>query len=224
MRRVAFWGLNPHRKIILCAALFGVAVSGCTTIVGAPDHQSSTTSSGSTQRIALQQAAAQVAEVKWPKPTTVSMTDRLIGAISVPDDRVTKKDAVGAYVAMLHATDDAYQALLQDARDQLVAAAALVAAAEGALGAVRPAMSDVGIVEGSIVDLRQSRDIYLASLELVSLDKDTRRSTGRILRDDFDQAIKEVGNAADSLADQIAKDRTQTIAKPVSASNFTGEL
>ena len=195
------------------------ALNGCATVVmdGAAGVKSA-----SAERDALKSAAADVSAAQWPKPSSVSLGERLTGVIAVSDERVTKKDAIAHYVVALNGAGDPQAKLLSDAERQLQAADRLIRAAENAADAVRPAMSDVAIVESVISDLRQARDIYLASLEEIAVEdtSDTRRA----IKADFNRSIAEIGRAADVLADRVANDRTRTMAQPRSQSNFMGSL
>ncbi|MEO0880549.1 MAG: hypothetical protein AAFY22_12665, partial [Pseudomonadota bacterium] len=83
-----------------------------------------------------------------------------------------------------------------------------------------PSMKDVATVEAAIGFLRQSRDIYLASLNDIIADRETRLASAKLLRADFNAVIREIGAAADVIADRVAADRTQTFAQPKVRSNF----
>ena len=111
------------------------------------------------------------------------MTERLTGIVTGPQkERITKDQAVEVYVAVLEKSGDPQAALLADAETQLRAADVLTAAATSAASAVRPVMADVAIVEGAMGELRQAREIYLASIAMVTTDKDATSEMKRGLK------------------------------------------
>ena len=207
---------------ILTVLTFAAFLNGCATVVMNGD----TAKAVSAERDALKTAAAEVADVSWPKPQAASMSERLTGIVAGPKkERITKKQAIEIYVASLEQTPNPQAALIEDAEIQLRAADVLTAAAEDAATATRPAMADVAIVEGAISELRQAKEIYLASLDLVAADDPAVDNVKRGLKTDFNRAIKEIGAAADVLADRVAEDRTKTMAQPtVGRMNFSGSL
>ena len=213
--------LSVLRRVGLFFILAAVALlQGCATVV--IDNNAS--NKISVERDALKTAAADVAAVNWPKPQAISMSERLTGIVAGPkQERITKDEAIEVYVAALEKSPDPKAALIEDAETQLRAADVLTAAAVSAASAVRPVMADVAILEGAMGELRQAREIYLESLEEVTSDKIVIAELKRGLKSDFNRAIKEVGVAADLLADKVAADRTQTVATPNGhRSNFFG--
>lgn len=193
--------------------LLGLAASGCTTVV-LSDNKTPAERSVAVERAQLARAAQEVSKTRWPKPEQESWRARLIGFEDSGAD-VTSSDALDFYIAALRAESDRSERVLADAEQHLRAAAGLVRAAEAAADAVRPAMSDVSIVEGAIGDLRQTRDIYLASLKALARDGDTiDAERTRDLKHAFNDAIRDIGAAADVLADRVANDETNTLAGP----------
>ena len=207
---------------ILTLLTFAAFLNGCATVVMNSDAARVV----SAERDALKTAAADVADVNWPKPQAASMSERLTGIVAGPKkERVTKKQAIEVYVAALETAPDPQAVLIEHAETQLRAADVLIAAAEDAATATRPAMADVAIVEGAISELRQSKEIYLASLDLVAGDDPAVKNVKRGLKTDFNRAIREIGAAADVLADRVARDRTETMAQPTAGRmNFSGSL
>lgn|GEM_PF-5479273 len=197
-------------------------LNGCATVV----MNNGAAKTISVERDALKTAADEVADVSWPKPQATSMSERLTGIVAGPKkERITKKQAIAAYVAVLAETTDPQVTLIEDAESQLRAADLLIVAAEDAASATRPAMSDVAIVEGAISELRQAKEIYIASLDLIAADDSDRQQLKRGLKADFNRAISEIGAAADVLADRVTEDRTRTIAQPATERlNFSGSL
>jgi len=221
VNRVGCSVVNLRHVFFIIFLGFSTVLGGCATVVM---DGGSGVNSASTQQNALKLAAADVAAVNWPKPTSVSMGERLSGIVAGPktgsSDHITKKQAVAIYVAKLQDAADAQAQLVKDAEGQLRAADVLVNAAENAADAAQPAMSDVAIVEMSMSELRQSRDIYLESLTFIALDEASELKISLALKSDFNRAIKEIGEAADGLADRVANDRTRTMSQ--TRSNFTG--
>lgn len=76
-------------------------------------------------------------------------------------------------------------------------------------------MSDVSVVEKAILDLREARDVYLASLKLIARAGEPVASTeSRRLKAEFGAAIEDLGAAADRLADEAENDPRRTFAGP----------
>ncbi len=194
---------------VLIAAIAALFANGCATVVATGTSVATTT----VQRDALRNAAADVEEVNWPQPASASLSERLSGIFTASDERITRKDAVKAYLARLGATPQPAAALENDVEDQLAAARALVEATHEASRSVRPTMSDIGVVENVIAVLRQSQSIYLDAAAAVAVDEEAARALRRAIKEDFAAAIDAVGEAADLLADRVAADRTRTMAQ-----------
>ena len=208
----------------LAAMLFTVGLlsaTGCTTTVVNPI---ATSDAQSTAHRDVRVAAEKLSVVDWPKPTDLSLTARLAGVVSGDDDRVTRSDAIESYVAILEQTPQPATRLAADADKNLRAAEALAIAAEQAAYKPAPSMDDVDVLEKAISDLRQTRDIYLASLREITVDPETSSVLGRALKDDFARALKNIGDAADLLADRAAQSRAQLMAKPSVQSFLIGSL
>lgn len=188
------------------------ALGGCSTVIFS--ENSADERGAAIEREALIDAAAAVSKTKWPEPQNVSWQARIahIGA-----DRVSKSDAVEAYLASFGDSKPKYDKVLGDAGAHLLAADNLTRAAANAANSVRPVMADVSVVEEAIGDLRQTRDIYLESLKILAREGEPVRSANiRALKSQFDGAIKELGDVADELADRVADDATQIYAGPSS--------
>ena len=171
-----------------------LAAGGCSTVILSENSHSPQSAA---EHAALVEAASAVSQAGWPKPQEASWSDRLTGG-EANSARVSEDDAAEVYVATLGAPRKS--ALLDDAARHLEAARALAAAADAAASTLRPAMADVSVVETAIADLRQARDIYLKSLDLVARDGEAIASAERRrLKADFGYAIKELGAAADAL-------------------------
>lgn len=159
------------------------------------------------ERAALADAVSRVAETRWAKPSSSSFAERLTGTDL--KDRISRKDAAGEYVKTLMASNDAEAALMSDARDHLAAAEDLKGATEAARASPRPRLADVALVEDAISDLRETRSIYLASLEEI----DGADENEKALRRAFDAILRELGDAADALAERAMEQ---------SSGNFAG--
>jgi hypothetical protein len=190
------------------------AVSGCSTVIqtAAPEDQAHIAS-----RMALEEAAANVAASPWPKPTSSTLTDVFAGAPTLTD-RISSDDAVDAYVAKLSASGDGDALLLADAARHIDAANALTAVAQTVCDSPAPRLSDVALLEDAIADLRQTRSIYVAALKRL----DGGKNDVAHLKRDFDKAIKELGSVADDLAKSAMKRSAGSFASPASANQLTG--
>jgi len=193
-------------------------VPGCTTVLSI--NGSSAKQEISVERIAFKEAAADVSATKWPKPEKISLSRRLAGVTGTAEPRVSKADAVNAYVSSLSQADEPVAILISDADRHLDAARRLVVHAEAATGAIRPTMSDVAMLERAIADLRQCREIYVAAVKILPAgEAGSQRVHLASLRADFGQVIRDIGVAADTLADKAADDETKTFAGPLAPIN-----
>ena len=197
------------------AVLLAVSAAGCSTVVV---RNAGSAADSAVEREALARAAGEVSRTAWPKPQGASFTDMLSGVVVGSGDRVTEAEAAEIYISSLGDGDIRRFRLLADADRHLAAAYALAEAARAAADAVRPAKSDISTVETAIGELRAVRDIYLLSLKrLEKEDGDIPPETASTLRAAFNDAIEEIGVAADDLADAVASDRTETLAAPAPA-------
>jgi uncharacterized protein YceK len=200
-------------KLRLSLAALSVAAavtsSGCSTVVLSQDPQQQETAA---EHAALAEAASAVAAAPWPKTAPASWSERLAGA-DQPELRISTTDAAQHYVASLGVARR--DAVLAEAARHLSAARALVEVAEAMSGALRPVMADVSLVEGAISDLRQARDIYLASLKLIDrAGEPVAAAEARRLKSDFGAVIGALGAAADRLAEEVESDPRRTFAGP----------
>ena len=74
---------------ILTILTFAVFLNGCATVVMNSDAAKVV----SAERDALKTAAAEVADVNWPKPQAASMSERLTGIVAGPKERTRHKKA-----------------------------------------------------------------------------------------------------------------------------------
>ncbi len=165
------------------------------------------------QRDMLAEAAKAVDTAPWPKPEPASILIRMTGVGG--NGRVSRADAVDAYLQELEASGAGFIRLERDARLNLAAAERLDQTAREALRAPRHSMNDIALIETAIQTLREHRHIYAdAGKELKKRGFDVSDDALGALRDDFRLAVKTLGKTADVLADQIDKDRSATYASP----------
>ncbi len=165
------------------------------------------------QRDMLADAAKAVETTPWPKPQQASFIVRMTGVGG--NDRVSRADAVEAYLQELEASGAGFDRLSQDARINLTAARRLDQAAREALRAPRHSMNDIALIETAIQALREHRHIYAdAGKELKKRGYAVNDKVLDAMRDDFRLAVKTLGKTADVLADQIDEDRSATYALP----------
>lgn len=199
----------------------GVRLAGVASIIGMIGgcaiipNQSHTTHYAApvAERDYLTQAVADVKTAPWPKPQSVSFISRMTGGGD--DERVTRADAVHSYLENIQHTPDPLARLHRDAGANLAAAARLELAAMNALSAARLSMNDVALLENAIIALREHGQIYVAAVK--ALDKagvPVGDDTIGQLRDDYRAAIRDLGDAADLLAEQVEDDRSQIFATP----------
>lgn len=181
-----------------------LAAMGCSTVIKTSSEDDTASVA---ERAALMEAAAGAAWAPWPKPSSSSIAERLAGGEPALE-RVSRDDAVEAYVDQLKNAPDGAAVLMNDASRHLAAAEALKAVAEEACDAASPRLSDVAILEDAIADLRETRTIYVASLKKIDAEKALVEQVKR----DFDLALKELGDVADQLAENAMKRRADNFA------------
>lgn len=204
------------------AAFAGLALvftAGCSTVVM---REPVAVAAAEAERSDLFLAAEAVSETKWPKPDAAGIVGMLGGG-----GRVTEADSVSAYVAQLGAGPGRGVAVLRDAYVHIDAAYKLAAAADRASSLAQPSDEDVRLVETAISDLRGARDVYLASLrELGGAGDGVEPRTEQAVKAAFNDAIRNIGEAADALSDRVAAERLQAEAvrrvAPIHAAHFSG--
>ncbi|OFX05300.1 MAG: hypothetical protein A3E78_04770 [Alphaproteobacteria bacterium RIFCSPHIGHO2_12_FULL_63_12] len=185
-------------------AALACAAMGCSTVIKTSSEDDTASVA---ERAALMEAAAGAAWAPWPKPSSSSIAERLTGGEPSPE-RISRDDAVEAYVDQLKNTTDGAAILMNDASRHLAAAKTLMVVAEEACDAASPRLSDVAILEDAIADLRETRTIYVASLKKIDAEKDMVEQVKR----DFDRALKDLGDVADQLAENAMKRRADNFA------------
>jgi len=195
-------GVSGFRRAALAALAF--AAIGCSTVI----KTSTEDDAGSlAERAALIEAAAGAAWSPWPKPSSSSIAERLAGG-DQQGESVSRNDAVEAYVSELKKSPDGAAVLMSDASRHLAAAQILRAAAAGTCESQTPRLSDVAIIEDAIADLRETQKIYVASLKKIDGDKNLIAQ----VKNEFDDALKALGEVADELAQSAMKRRAGNFA------------
>ncbi|HNR77113.1 MAG TPA: hypothetical protein PKM48_08275 [Parvularculaceae bacterium] len=184
------------------AVAASLAVSACSTVIKTSAAESPIDAA---DRQALIAAAAEVASSPWPKPSSSSLADRLAGEAG---EKISRDDAIEAYLVKIGESADPERAIMSDASRHLSAAAALKSAADSACEAENPRLSDVALLEDAIGDLRETRSIYVSALKKIDGDDAVIDQ----LKTDFDDAIKDLGVAADRLAASAMKRRAHNYA------------
>ena len=206
-------------RLAALAGFAALSAAGCSTVVM---REPTSTQAADAGRSELVLAAEAVSEVKWPKPEGAGLSGMLGGG-----ERVTEADSVEAYVGALGAGPGRGVAVLKDAYVHIDAAYRLAAAADRASTLARPTDDDVRLIEGAIGDLRGARDIYLASLrELDGAGDGVEPRTEQSLKAAFNQAIRNIGEAADALSDHVAATKLRADAArrvvPAAPARFSG--
>lgn len=190
-------------RAIIAAAAFLAA--GCSTVIKTTGAESM---ADAPQRAALVDAARKTAKAPWPKPSSSSLAVVLAGG-EPSGPKVTRTDAIDAYVASLGATGEAKMRLIADVGRHIEAAGALKAAADAACDSSASRLSDVSLLEDAISDLRETRAIYAASFKKIGGEKFAIEEVKR----QFDDMLKELGETADRMAETAVRKRTEYLAK-----------
>ncbi len=203
-------------RLVGASAVLAIC-AGCSTVIRS--ETAIDEDAGAAERAALRSAAFDLAKTRWPKPSTSSFAEKLAGS-DAGDDRISRNDAVDAYLAALSASDSAEEFVMADAGRHLELAGALRDVAEIACDGSRLRLSDVALLEDAISDLRETRSIYVASIRKLDGDKDNVD----LLKVSFDRVIKDLGEVADELADRALKEGAQSYARPDAAARVAGSL
>lgn len=164
------------------------------------------------ERDMLADAALAVETTPWPNRTSVSFVSRIAGAAD--KTRLSRSETIEIYLDELDG-GGRFDTLALDARANLSAAERLNRIALNAIASQRLSMNDVAAVEGAIKALRDNRQIYVAAAKQLEKAGDPVDETQMdAIRSAYKIAIKELGQTADALADQIERDRSETYAAP----------
>ncbi|NWG92084.1 MAG: hypothetical protein HXY21_06195 [Parvularculaceae bacterium] len=199
--------LSSGFRRLAAAIILALSAGGCSTVI--KSERAVVDKGGEADRAALRAAAANVADAPWPKPTSSSLAERLAGA-EPEGDKLSRDDAVAAYVETLSETPDAENRLMADADRHILAARALNEVAKAACESAAPQMADVALLEDAIADLRETRAIYVASLKEIDGDK----LNIELVKRSFDDVIKTLGDVADDLANNAVKKNSRNLAGP----------
>lgn len=193
------------------ALTFTVLTGGCA--VNPVSSQSSVKYQPAAERDVLADAARDVADAPWPKPEPVSFVSRMtVGAI---DDGFSRNDAAEMYASTLQPAGERFSRLESDAKSNLEAAERLLGVAESAVTAPRLSGNDVAIVEDAIQTLRENRQIYVsAARQIEKLGERVDDDRLDAIREAYNTAIRDLGEAADGLADRLDRDLSENYASP----------
>jgi len=201
------------RGVRLIGVISLVSIIGGCAIIPQNSNTSYNRNAPVAERDYLSEAVSDVKIAPWPKPQQVSFVARIAGGGGKP--RVTRADAIDAYLVSIQTASNPMQLLANDARTNLAAADRLDRAAVNAMSASRLSMNDVALVEDAIVALREHGQIYTASVKALKRNGFSVDATAlNGLRKDYHAVIKQLGKTADKLAEQIEHDRSQTFATP----------
>lgn len=189
------------QAFIAAAALAG---AGCSTVIKTTGADSAVEAP---QRAALVDAARKTARTPWPKPSSSSLAEVLAGG-EREGPKVSRDDAIDAYVASLGASGEAKMRLIADVGRHIEAAEALKAAADAACDSSASRLSDVSLLEDAISDLRETRAIYAASFKKIGGEKFAIEEVKR----QFDDTLKALGESADRMAENAVRKRTEYLA------------
>jgi uncharacterized protein YceK len=197
-------------RLAMGAAAVMISASGCATVISSDG--AAARREAAVERAALVEAAAAVAQTRWPKPERASLAEILsVGVVS--SDRMTENKAAEIYLSALRDAQARQRQVFADALAHLEAARLLASATRAAAESVRPTASDISVVEEAIGELRGARDIYIAALKALSKEGEmVEPEAVHALKAEFNAAIAEIGAAADRLAEAVAEDRTSTYA------------
>ena len=199
-------GLSKKTVIAFCfVGLLGA--SGCAV----KSNQQIALSAPVAERVQLKEAAIAVNNTPWRKPESASLFARLTGVDG--GDRFTRGDAVASYVGTLKPIGARFDAMMIDANDKLADAGAMRQAALSAVEAPTLSMNDVFLVEQSIQNLREQRDIFFdAADKLEDAGDPVDRDALQLLRLGYSTSIRSLSEAADILADKLEDDTSTQIA------------
>lgn len=202
-------------RLWAAAGLACVLSTGCSTVVIREPQAAVASAAGQSDLIL---AAEAVSETRWPRSE---------GGLSSMFGGGDSSDSAASYVAQLGEGPGRGVAVLKDAYVHIDAAHRLAAAADRATAITQPSDEDVRVVESAIGDLRDARDVYLASLRALGAEGDgVEPRTEQSLKAAFNEAIREIGAAADALSDRVAARKLEANAErrvaPVTVARFTG--
>ncbi|MEM9495247.1 MAG: hypothetical protein AAGA09_04535 [Pseudomonadota bacterium] len=197
---------------VFCLAFLA---AGCAAIPVSNHVSSSHQKEVHQSRDALVAAARAVKQTPWPKPAKTSIASRIMGAGG--GERLSHADAVSSYVEGILTSPGGgrFAVVRRDANLNLAAADVLASVADQALGATRLSSSDVAIVEGAIQALRENRKMVVSAARLLQKEGDMVDADElAMLRTNYQNKIRDLGRTADAIADEVARDRTETYAEP----------
>ena len=186
--------------VLSCCVLLG----GCAVTGGQSSSQIETQIvSISVERAAFTTAAQEVLIAPWQRPDDSSVFTRLI---SGDDDapRLSLGDVAQLYAAELMETPSPFDAMLADAAANLDAAKKLNTSALELLDQEALSFDDVAQLEAAIKVLRENRQVLVSTARLIKR-SGSQLDEARVdaLRDAYKLTAKDLGRAADAIANQI---------------------
>lgn len=197
-----------------------IVSTGCTTVIRSEPAAGVIQSRA--DREALNRAAEELSATSWPKPSRMSLGQRMAEAIEPSasqgaDGVVSQEQAIAIYVAALSKSRDPGARLIADASAHLEAARAVIAAAEEIERSAHVRRADVAILERAIGDLRACRGVYSGALIEIATVDDSLRGRRTELNGSFDAALREMGAIADAFAERTSSGNESASAAGLSA-------
>ncbi len=206
-------------SVVIIATAMAVS-TGCTTVIRS--EPAASVAQSQSDRQALNLAAEELSETRWPKPARVSLGQRMAEAIEPSASQIataptSQQQAIAIYVAALSDNRDPGARLIADASAHLDAARAVIAAAAEIERSANVRRADLAILERAIGDLRACRGIYSAAMiEIAAVDENLHERRAE-LNGSFDAALREMGEIADAIAARTSA-HTMTSASTAPAS------
>ena len=165
------------------------------------------------QRDVLATAAAAVADTPWQRPATRSLMGRLMGGAR---GSITSQEAVMGYATSLEPAGARFSRLIGDAKQNLAAASMLVSVADNVIGAARPSMDDVAVIEDAIQIMRANKTIVSETSAYLVDDGEAVNDTELLasVLQEYSVAIRQLGKKADALADVASGPTLDNYAEP----------
>lgn len=205
--------MNRGKGLLAATAATFLFLSGGCAVNPLTTANQSEPQASAAERDSLADAALAVETAPWPRIEEVSFITRLAGGEN--SDRMTRSDAIAIYLDQLNPEGARFSQLAIDARANLGAADRLISAAGNALAAPRLSMNDVSTIEDAIQALRDNRQIYTnAARQIEKSGEPVDKLQLDAIRNAYAEAIRDLGRAADALADRIEADRSATYAAP----------
>ncbi|MEO0320264.1 MAG: hypothetical protein AAF199_05150 [Pseudomonadota bacterium] len=229
VRRVRVKAGSPAICRILAMMAIVFTATGCVTVIdgGAQSvHSAAQSLETYAKRATILDAIDKLAQTPWPAGDKTVFSDRMSAIILGGEKKATDSASpVQYYVASLNQLPAGEQLgqLTQDAQTHLTSARNVEIAIDRALPDFSALREDIVAVESAIASLRDARNIYVASLKMLSQDNSeiTARSIAG-LKHDFTLASRGLSERADLLAAIVDARDISTPPDPVARTNFVG--